>query len=351
MDKIEHTPGVQAPLVSIIVPIYNAERTLGKCVASLIGQTYRDIEILLVDDGSTDHSLQKCREFAARDPRVKVFSQENAGPAAARNVGLAAAKGDYVAFCDSDDWVIGPLIGTILVQGSGADLIVSGITTDGYDGDEISERAAVNGRGAVIDYYLSRPGLGQPYLHGKLFCAEVIRRWRLRLPDLRLGEDSAFICRFLSRTKSMAVVPIVGYHYCRANEGSLVSVPQPIDKLRRSVDVNIETLEGLYAVHPSDIVTRSASDYYYWSFFSRFAVPNTCGLRLPDVTSILHPRSQIVRTSKISGKTCRAFWKSSERGGRIVPLACVWWWRLRMTVRTAMFALKRKAAFLCDKRQ
>lgn len=103
---------MQAPRVSIIVPIYNAERTLGKCVASLVGQTWRNIEILLIDDGSTDHSLQACREFAARDARVRVFSQQNAGPAAARNVGLAEAQGDYIAFCDSDDWMISPLIGS-----------------------------------------------------------------------------------------------------------------------------------------------------------------------------------------------------------------------------------------------
>lgn len=103
---------MQTPLVSIIVPIYNAERTLGKCVDSLVGQTCHDIEILLIDDGSTDNSLQICREFAARDARVRVFTQENAGPAAARNVGLAEAKGDYIAFCDSDDWVISPLIGS-----------------------------------------------------------------------------------------------------------------------------------------------------------------------------------------------------------------------------------------------
>lgn len=341
---------MQTPLVSIIVPIYNAERTLGKCVSSLTGQTYRDIEILLIDDGSTDGSLQICREFASRDARVKVISQKNAGPAAARNVGMTEAKGDYMAFCDSDDWVISPLIGTLVEQGDGADLIVSGITTDGYGDDEIPVRADVNGRGAVIDYFLSRTGLGQPYLHGKLFRAEVIRRGRLRQPDLRLGEDSAFICRFLSHTESLVVVPIVGYHYCRANDGSLVSVPQPIDKLRRSVEVNIEALEGMYAVHPSDVVARSASDYYYWAFFSRFVVPNTCGLRLPDVMSILRPQSQIVHTSKISGKACRTFWEVAG-GGRIVPLLCVWWWKLRMTVRDAVLALKRKAVSRCGRRQ
>lgn len=293
---------MQTPLVSIIVPIYNAERTLGKCVDSLVGQTCHDIEILLIDDGSTDNSLQICREFAARDARVRVFTQENAGPAAARNVGLAEAKGDYIAFCDSDDWVISPLIGTLVVQGGGADLIVSGITTDGYDGEEIPEYAVVNGRGAVIDYYLASPGLWQPYMHGKLFRAEIIRQGRLRQPDLRLGEDSAFICRFLSLAESLVVVPIVGYHYCRANEESLVSVPQPIDKLRRSVEVNIEALEGLYAVHPSEVVTRSASDYYYWSFFSRFAIPNSRGLRLPDVTLVL-PGRPSWRTSLRSSRS------------------------------------------------
>ena len=92
-------------LISIIVPVYNAEKTLTRCVEALLGQTYSNIEILLIDDGSKDRSLDICREFARKDPRLKVIYKKNGGVSSARNAGLDTATGTYVMFCDSDDWV------------------------------------------------------------------------------------------------------------------------------------------------------------------------------------------------------------------------------------------------------
>lgn len=90
--------------VSIIVPVYNAEAYLERCVASLTGQTYQNLEILLIDDGSADHSGQMCDELACQDDRIVVLHQPNQGVSAARNLGLDAMTGDWVCFCDSDDW-------------------------------------------------------------------------------------------------------------------------------------------------------------------------------------------------------------------------------------------------------
>ena len=93
------------PLISIIVPVYRTEQYLHQCVDSLLAQTYTRIEIILVDDGSPDGSGMICEEYAAKDPRVRVIHQENSGPSAARNTGLAHATGEYVMFVDSDDWI------------------------------------------------------------------------------------------------------------------------------------------------------------------------------------------------------------------------------------------------------
>lgn len=92
-------------LISIIIPIYNASMHINKCLNSLINQTYKNIEIILIDDGSTDDSYILCKEFEKVDKRIKVFHQENSGVSSARNFGLQVAKGDYITFVDSDDYV------------------------------------------------------------------------------------------------------------------------------------------------------------------------------------------------------------------------------------------------------
>ena len=91
--------------VSVVVPIYKVERYLGNCIESLIGQTLKDIEIILVDDGSPDNCPSICDEYAAKDGRIKVIHKPNGGVSAARNDGLKAATGEYIIFCDSDDWM------------------------------------------------------------------------------------------------------------------------------------------------------------------------------------------------------------------------------------------------------
>ena len=96
---------MSSPKFSIIVPVYNAEKHLFKCIDSLISQTYRNIEVITVNDGSTDLSLSVLYECATRDSRIKVFTQSNAGPSAARNMGLEKANGEYISFVDSDDWI------------------------------------------------------------------------------------------------------------------------------------------------------------------------------------------------------------------------------------------------------
>ena len=90
-------------LISVIVPVYNVEDYLDRCIESIINQTYKNLEIILVDDGSTDSSGKKCDEYALRDGRIKVFHKENGGVSSARNMGLDIATGDYIGFVDSDD--------------------------------------------------------------------------------------------------------------------------------------------------------------------------------------------------------------------------------------------------------
>ena len=93
------------PLISVIIPVYNSERYLRRCVDSVIGQTYEYLEIILVDNGSTDSSGALLAEYAAKDPRMRVVEKENGGLSSARNAGLDAFRGEWVTFVDSDDWI------------------------------------------------------------------------------------------------------------------------------------------------------------------------------------------------------------------------------------------------------
>ena len=92
-------------LISIIIPVYNVEKYLEECIESVINQTYRNLEIILVDDGSTDKCLETCKEYEKRDNRIKVIHQENAGVSVARNVGIDFSTGQYIGFVDSDDFI------------------------------------------------------------------------------------------------------------------------------------------------------------------------------------------------------------------------------------------------------
>ncbi|MBD5132890.1 MAG: glycosyltransferase [Clostridiales bacterium] len=102
------------PLVSVIVPVYNVEKYLARCLDSIVGQTYRNLEIILVNDGSTDRSGEICLQYAQSDPRIRLFTQENQGQSAARNVGLDHMKGEYIHFVDSDDYISPQIIEILL---------------------------------------------------------------------------------------------------------------------------------------------------------------------------------------------------------------------------------------------
>lgn len=100
------TPHEDEPLISLIVPVYNVEKYLDQCAESILGQTYRHLELIFIDDGSPDRSGQMCDEWAAKDERVRVIHQRNAGSGPARNAGLAEARGELIAFADADDWLM-----------------------------------------------------------------------------------------------------------------------------------------------------------------------------------------------------------------------------------------------------
>jgi glycosyltransferase involved in cell wall biosynthesis len=187
-----------SPLVSIIVPVYNAEAFIVRCLYSIIFQTYRNIEVILVDDGSSDNSALLCWIYAdARTKKqVKVVIQDNRGPSAARNVGIERATGKYITFLDADDTLDTEAISEMVraAQLTGADLVIGDYTTQVGKGKPHGHRGAPSGSrsisakgllGCAVDY-LNEPNENSlfAYCWGRLFKREIIEKYNIRFPSL-----------------------------------------------------------------------------------------------------------------------------------------------------------------------
>lgn len=183
--------------ISIIVPVYNSQSTISKCINSLLRQTYENIEIILVDDGSCDHSLDICLFFKNFDKRIKVFNKQNGGVSSARNFGIEMATGKFIMFCDSDDWVENTWCETMINLYIPECLVMSGYYCHYQDknqwiGEYIEDKVIPK-----EDYLLTKKYGGfAPW--NKLFCLDKIKLNQIRFPDdITLGEDQLFVWRYL----------------------------------------------------------------------------------------------------------------------------------------------------------
>ena len=222
------------PKVSIIVPVYKAEKYLHICIDSILGQTFTDWECILVDDGSPDGSGVICDEYAQKDTRIHVIHKENRGVSAARNTGLSAAQGEYIYFIDSDDYVEREALELLLSKAkqSEADIMVHGLVNDYIY--KHSSTAVKYGSLPEKDYstileMADRWGLLKGPVN-KLFKNSIIKNKALRFDEsISYGEDTKFTFEYLAHCHSIAFVPRHLYHYCFRNKDSLTSKDYPFD--------------------------------------------------------------------------------------------------------------------------
>lgn len=216
-----------SPLVSVVIPVYNAEATLGATVESVLSQTYRNIEVVLVDDGSTDGSLAVAYELSRADRRIRAIHSENGGVSRARNRGIDEAKGDYLMFVDADD-LLEPEAAEALVGDAlagGAPLAICGMSFDTLDesGRLVSGRARSMGWSAIVAD-LAHAGCTYERLYeanyvqsawAKLFSLEELRAFNIRFDEsLSSFEDHAFMLSCLACMAPLAVDARVLYRYC-----------------------------------------------------------------------------------------------------------------------------------------
>lgn len=206
--------------LSIIIPIYNAAPYLKSCIESIISQSGDEWELILVDDGSTDTSLSIAQSYSA-DSRVKVLTQQNSGPSAARNKGLAAATGKYISFVDADDWVDADYIKILLTHAGDADIVFWGLKKV-FEGNTTLATPAKNYADTpqsveeALRLLIVNPEK-VPYFGftvTKLFKKAIIDRYNLRFnTDLRIKEDELFVWRYCSHIQSLRALDCAPYNY------------------------------------------------------------------------------------------------------------------------------------------
>ena len=225
-------------MVSIIVPIYNAERYINRCVKSIAGQSYQNLEIILVDDGSKDNSLQLCNEWASRDKRIHVVTQANRGVSAARNAGLAHATGQYIMFLDSDDYMKSNMCAVMLskLEEKDADLVICGTEENGgtywkpkHDADYTTLESFKHDFIQLLMTELLSPSWNKLYRKEKITSGFPV--------GVSFGEDLIFNLSYLKNCQRVSFIADALHFHEKENANSLAHI---IDS-RRLVD--IETLQ------------------------------------------------------------------------------------------------------------
>lgn len=214
-------------MLSVIVPVYKSEKTLSRCVESLQRQKDVDLEILLVDDGSPDDCPQICEKLAREDGRIRVLHKENGGVSSARNAGIEAARGEYLMFVDSDDYVEPDMAGRLLKEIGEADMALCGFHHHyvGKDVRKVPETEEKDRAKEFLELY------GQGYLNmpwNKLYRRELAGRFD---ESLSLGEDLLFNLEYLRRADGLVIVRKPLYHYIQNDTGNTLSSKKRDDKL------------------------------------------------------------------------------------------------------------------------
>lgn len=215
--------------ISIIIPVYNSEDYLSECLDSILAAYAKDMEIILVDDGSTDASYELCRRYQARYDFIRCFRQENGGVSSARNRGIREARGKYLMFVDSDDFIGPQLIASLREAAENADFAMCGYSVYQQETHSLTNNyrcPAFEGNArdfaTRIPQYLSPPFLMSPCF--KMFQSVIVREGRITFPEnFSYGEDALFVFQYLKRTDTVRCVECGQYYYRKHGNASLSS--------------------------------------------------------------------------------------------------------------------------------
>ncbi len=270
-------------MVSIIVPVYKVEQYLRRCVDSICCQTYRDLEIILVDDGSPDGCGAICDEYAGQDSRIKVIHKENGGASNARNRGLDIARGEYLTFCDSDDFYNPGWIAALVeaMEREPVDMVCAGFT---FYHEDVSLNSAFYGETGFyemesvqqrINYCFSKLFGGK---HGwniwsRLFRKDVIQKHGLRFCETcgNFAEDICFVAEYVLHCRYLTVIPETGYMYFQRS-GSMMNVSAGQAKLDSVNEVSLYFAENSRKILPPELAQQMIPVFHFCFLFNQYQV-------------------------------------------------------------------------------
>ena len=233
--------------ISVIIPAYNAEKTVERCLNSVIEQSYTNVEVIVVDDGSKDRTLSIANEIAKNDSRVKVISKQNGGAASARNVGMKIASGEFITFLDADDYIEKEIYTELSKALNQNDLdIVSASIREIYDGDISKESINLNGvtiftgEDALCNMFSYCGGV-RTVVWDKLYKKSIIQNITFAEP-CPYGEDTLFNCEAILKCKRYGTIPYIGYTYDH-RESQMTG-----GKYNSSILCNIDVIEKMVTI-------------------------------------------------------------------------------------------------------
>ncbi len=295
-------------LVSIIVPAYNAEDYLEECLNSIVDQTYKKLEIIVVDDGSTDRSTEICDEYSIRDSRVRVLHQKNAGVAAARREGVLYAQGNYICFADADDKMGNRMIEELVKNIGQCDLITSGHYCENKDGNLAEEMDAIEegiydtekSMRYLVSNMLSFENRFEygilPYLWNKMFRTKILKDIIKDMNSaLTYAEDVELLFQYILRCNSVRITHKCYYYYCYRGE----SLSRSINKkyMCDLYQIYVE-LEKAFSGHPLERVLM-----HQLQLFVTIRIYAITGyMDFPSNTQVIHyafPFPELEKDSKI----------------------------------------------------
>ena len=268
---------MNSPLVTVVVPVYNAEKYIDRCIESIVNQTYANLEIILVDDGSPDKCPQMCDEWAKKDSRIKVVHKENAGAGMARNTGIENASGGYILFVDSDDYIHLKTVEKCICsfEKSQLDVVMFGrfsVSADGLIKEEpvVTDEYYFSGSQVLNDIlpglFVHERGIGISSC-SKMYNLQLIKENNIKYKSEReiLSEDAIFNLELFAFVKSVTIIPENFYYYFKNESSFSRSYRKDFQKLNNNFLKKCILLCDEYGYH-TQLINSVRARYHIYAF-------------------------------------------------------------------------------------